>query len=75
MIPYWKEAVALCKEAALVIPQIRYCGWDVAITPEGPVFIEGNHLPGHDIYQLPAQVPDRIGGMLPKFKEILGDEI
>ncbi len=75
VIPYWKEAVALCKEAALVIPQIRYCGWDVAITPEGPVFIEGNHLPGHDIYQLPAQVPDRIGGMLPKFKEILGDEI
>ena len=74
VVPYWKEAVALCQEAAQVVPQIRYCGWDVAITPEGPVFIEGNHMPGHDIFQLPPQTPDKIG-MLPKYKAILGDEI
>lgn len=41
-IPYYKEAVNLCCKVHKNFYNIRSIGWDVAITPEGPVFIEGN---------------------------------
>ncbi|MBR0136783.1 MAG: hypothetical protein IJM15_00005, partial [Erysipelotrichaceae bacterium] len=69
-IPYWEEAVKIVKESALVVPQMGYIGWDVAVTPDGPCFVEGNSLPGHDILQLPAHVPDKIG-MLPRYKKFI----
>ena len=47
-IPYYNEAVRLCKRAAQVRPGMRYVGWDVAITPNGPVLVEGNDLPAYD---------------------------
>ena len=31
--------------------RLRYVGWDVAITPDGPVLVEGNDLPGYDMCQ------------------------
>lgn len=69
-IPCWEEAKAMCLEAAHIIPQMRYVGWDVAITPEGPVLVEGNNLPGYDILQMPPHTPDKIG-MLPRFREFV----
>ena len=45
------EAVELCLKAAQVEKRMRYVGWDVAITPDGPVFVEGNNLPGYDMPQ------------------------
>lgn len=47
-VPYYAEAIALCKQAAAVLPRMRYIGWDVGITPTGPVLIEGNDLPAYD---------------------------
>ena len=41
-IPYWEEIVRVCKEAARLAPFCRTIGWDVALTPGGPVLIEGN---------------------------------
>lgn len=41
-IPYWEEVVRVCTEAARLAPFCRSIGWDVAITPTGPVLIEGN---------------------------------
>ena len=46
-----KEAVEMCFKASKVEPRIRYVGWDVAITPTGPVMVEGNSLPGYDMCQ------------------------
>lgn len=66
-IPYWKEILSMCREAAKKIPQMRYIGWDVAVTPDGPCLIEGNQFPGHDILQLPVHVPEKIG-LLPKIR-------
>lgn len=65
--PYYEEALALCRRAAHVVPEIGYVGWDVAFTPTGPVLVEGNDYPGHDIYQPPEFIPDKIG-VLPKFQ-------
>ena len=67
--PYWNEALEMCKEAAKVVPQMAYVGWDVGFTPEGPLFVEANEFPGHDIYQLPEHTPNKIG-MMPKFINI-----
>jgi len=64
--PNWEEALEMCKEAAQIVPQMAYIGWDVAFTPNGPVFVEGNEYPGHDIYQLPEHTPEKLG-MMPKF--------
>ena len=64
--PDWDKAINMCKEAAKVVPQMGYVGWDVCFTPDGPIFVEGNEFPGHDIYQLPEHTPNKIG-MMPKF--------
>lgn len=68
-IPLWSEAIAMCCEAAHVVPQMGYLGWDVAITEDGPLFIEANNMPGHDAFpQMPSQAPDKIG-FLPVLKK------
>lgn len=60
-IPFWKENLELVKKAAAVIPQVGMVGWDIAVTPDGPVLVEGNEYPGHDIYQMPVHTPDNYG--------------
>lgn len=69
-IPYWEEAKAMCLEAAKKVPQMRFVAWDVAITPEGPTFIEGNSFPSHAIPQFAAHYPDGIG-ILPEFRKFM----
>ena len=44
VIPYWKEIVEMVQKAAAIVPQVGYVGWDVAISENGPVLIEGNSL-------------------------------
>ena len=67
--PEWEEALEMCKEASKIVPQMAYVGWDVGFSEKGPVFVEANEFPGHDIYQLPEHTPDKIG-MMPKFTDI-----
>ena len=69
-LPCWKEACDMCLEAAKIVPEVGYIAWDVAISDKGPVFVEGNDFPGHDILQMPPHVPDKIG-MLPEFKKYI----
>lgn len=63
-LPFVQESIATVMEAAKQIPQVRYVGWDVATTPNGPEFVEGNTFCAHDFWQLPPHTPDGIG-MLP----------
>lgn len=67
--PDWDQARALVENAAQVVPQMGYVGWDVCFTPDGPCLVEGNQFPGHDIYQLPVHTPDKIG-IMPRFRAI-----
>ena len=69
-LPMVQEAVAFARKAALVVPQICHVGWDVAITPDGPVLIEGNDYPGTDLCQLAPHYPEK-QGLWPYYKEIL----
>ncbi len=69
-LPFVKEAIDLCYEATKEIKEIKFAGWDIAITPTGPVIVEGNDYPSYDFWQLPAQTPDQIG-LLPFYKKII----
>jgi hypothetical protein len=42
IVPMIQEAQALVIKAAKLMPGLRMVGWDVGISPEGPVIIEGN---------------------------------
>lgn len=54
-IPFWKDAVELAKNAALVDTGNRSVGWDIAITENGPELIEGNHNWCKLLWQLPVK--------------------
>jgi len=41
-IPMWPEVVDLAVRAARMVDPVRTVGWDVAVTPTGPVLVEGN---------------------------------
>ena len=72
-LPYVEEVKELVKKAALVVPNIRYIGWDVCITKDGPAIIEGNDYPAYDFPQLPDEGSPRIG-LIPKI-EALGIKV
>ena len=69
-IPYWEEAKEMCLSAMRVVPQVRFVAWDVAITQDGPRFIEGNSFPSHAVPQFAAHYPDGIG-ILPEFRKFI----
>ncbi len=73
-VPMFDDAVALCLQAAQVRPKLAYIGWDVAITPDKPVLIEGNILPGYDMVQNSKFNPDG-KGLLPTVEAILGGPV
>ena len=41
-IPRWEEAVSLVKELACVLEDNHYVGWDLALTKDGWIMVEGN---------------------------------
>ena len=43
-VPYFKEACEEVLKGIIVIPN-RFIGWDVAITPNGPIIVEANSNP------------------------------
>lgn len=55
-VPFWDDVKELLLNAALIVPTVRYVGWDVAITPDGPILIEGNHDANHDAMQIADQI-------------------
>lgn len=68
-VPMFEEAVALVEKAAQVIPEVGYVGWDVGISEEGPVIIEGNSFPG--VFQKRAGLSDNFTGIIPKYRQYM----
>lgn len=50
-LPYWTEVIELVKKAHKLLPEIKFIGWDVAITENGPELIEGNLHPDYDLLE------------------------
>ena len=70
-IPFFEEAKNMVIEAAKMSTNVRYVGWDVAITENGPTLVEGNQYPGHDIYQVAEKLDEKSMGVWPEFKKAL----
>ena len=72
-VPYVKEAFDMALKAALLVPEVRYVGWDIAFTPDGPVIMEGNEYPSYGLVQYYLFNDEHVGH-LAKISEILGEE-
>lgn len=74
-IPNMDKALDLVKQAAKLVPEMRFIGWDVAITKEGAAIIEGNNYPSFGLHQFYLLNDGEEIGKYQKIKEILKDEI
>lgn len=49
-LPQWNKVLELAHELVAVVPQVRFVGWDIALTSKGiPVMVEGNVHPGFQV--------------------------
>lgn len=66
-IPKWNELLNIVNELALRVPEVRYVGWDMALTRNGWVIVEGNEN-GEFLGQLVYNKP--YGDYIRKFVDI-----
>ena len=64
-LPFWKEVVDLVTKAHGCFRGIQSIGWDVAITPTGPILIEGN-----DNWEVPNP-QDSHGGLKKRWYDLI----
>ncbi len=58
-LPGWAQALALVRRAAVFFSPLRSLGWDVGLTPGGPVLVEAN--PWWDPVNVQAAIPGELG--------------
>jgi len=46
-IPFWTETVDLVAQVMLALKEAFFVAWDIAVTEDGPIVIEGNNSPGY----------------------------
>lgn len=69
LIPEWDSIIETVVEAAKLVPDMRYIGWDVAVNKAHKiVLIEGNPGADPDVTQIPDQI-----GKWPVFVPLLND--
>lgn len=69
-VPLFREALDVVRTAARSIPEVPFVGWDVAISPERPVLIEGNYNTG--VFQAKPSVSGLRRGQLPDYRRAIG---
>ena len=69
-----REALDMVVEAAEKIPQVRYIGWDIAFSKNGPVMVEGNEYPGYGLLKF-YKLKGKRTGHLKEIADVLGDEM
>lgn len=60
-LPFWQETKDLLCRGHAAFPDRITIGWDVAITDDGPVIVEGNVQSGCDMIQRTHDLPAGIG--------------
>lgn len=69
-VPNWEAVQTLVDALAREVPEIRYVGWDIAITPTGAAVIEGNYNTG--VFQLKPTATGVREGLLPVYRAAIG---
>ena len=71
-LPLMDEVVAFVDRVARVVPQVQYVGWDIVVTPTGPVLVEGNWAAGRVREQ--AERDRHPTGHKPRYRAAIGFE-
>lgn len=66
VMPEWQAILDICRRAAGLFSGVRSVGWDIALTPQGPVVVEGNAL-----WDLPMVQVHTKGYLTPEVREEL----
>ena len=53
-MPHWDDTLRIACEAHAVFPEFGICGFDIAVTADGPKVLECNDNPSHNLYQIGA---------------------
>lgn len=69
-VPLYAQVVDLAFALARRTPEAPYVGWDLAITPTGPVVIEGNH--NSSVFQPKPSASGVRTGLLPVYRAAIG---
>lgn len=51
-VPYWPEIRDTVLRAARIMSFLEYIGWDIVVTPDGPVILEANINTGMNVLQV-----------------------
>ncbi len=70
-IPNYDKVLEITEKALRKDPDINFVGWDVAVTEDGAVIIEGNSRPDPMAYQLAYMQPPKIEPRLYKYEPYL----
>lgn len=68
-VPLFPEVIALAERLARQVPEMPYIGWDIAITRDRPVVIEGNHNTG--VFQSRPAVTGTREGLMPVYRKAM----
>ena len=69
-VPMYDRVLELTHRLARRTPEAPYVGWDLAITPNGPVVIEGNH--NSSVFQPKPSASGVRTGLLPVYRAAVG---
>ena len=53
-LPFWGQVAGLIEKGARALAPLRYLGWDIAFTAEGPILMEASAI--HDLFVLQSAV-------------------
>ncbi|GAT73260.1 flagellar biosynthesis/type III secretory pathway protein [Microbacterium sp. HM58-2] len=69
-LPMMEEVRTFVDQVARVVPQVQYVGWDIVVTPDGPVLVEGNW--GAGVYENKPSVTGIRTGHKPRYQAAIG---
>jgi Sugar-transfer associated ATP-grasp len=60
----WDDVVQICRKAFAHCRGMNYVGWDIIVTPNGPVVLEGNYFSDVNLLQVhrPLLSDERVHG-------------
>lgn len=69
-LPLAETVAPFIDEVARTVPTMRYIGWDIVMSADGPVLVEGNWAVG--VYENKPSVTGIRTGNRPRYQEIIG---
>ncbi|MET0859727.1 MAG: sugar-transfer associated ATP-grasp domain-containing protein [Microbacterium sp.] len=69
-LPMVDQVKEFVDRVARVVPQVQYVGWDIVVTPDGPVLVEGNW--GAGVYENKPSVTGIRTGHKPRYRAAMG---